>query len=167
MECTNVGDSGCSNESQVSNNNDQVMECTNVGDSGCDNISIGFGQNGNIQNMECLSVGNSGCVNSAVGSDNTQNMNCKFVSVGCINDATGEGIIRIFSACIQHNAAMKINSDTEGNTQKSVCLNSGTCQNDGTGTKVISVKSSSCKNDDASGSTTICVNNRILTRTNS
>ena len=66
MECTNVGDSGCSNESQVSNNNDQVMGCTNVGDSGSDNISIGFGQNGNIQNMECLSVGNSGCVNSAV-----------------------------------------------------------------------------------------------------
>ena len=143
--------------------------CRYVGDSGSDNISIGFGQNGNIQNLECLSVGNSGCVNSAVGSRQHSEYELQIRKRwDVLTTQQVTGIIRIFSACIQHNpAAMKINSDTEGNTQKSVCLNSGTCQNDGTGSKVISVKSSSCKNDDASGSTTICVNNRILARTNS
>ena len=55
-----------------------------------------------------------------------------------------------------------IQRPTDGNTQKSVCVNSGTCQNDGPDTKVISVKSDSCKNDDVAGSKTICVNNRII-----
>lgn len=59
------------------------------------------------------------------------------------------------------------NSPTGGNTQKSVCVKSGTCLNDGTHTKVISVRSDNCKNEGASGSTTFCLNDRIITRPNS
>ena len=53
---------------------------------------------------------------------------------------------------------------TSSNTQNMICVNSGTCHNDGTDTKVISVKSNNCESDDAFGSTTICVNNRIINR---
>ncbi len=83
----------------------------------------------------------------AAGDGNTQNLLC-IRSTQCTNEIGS------------------IEAPIDSNTQSTTCVNSGTCQNDGTDTKVISVKSSSCNNDGASGSTTICINNRIINRPN-
>ena len=105
--------------------------------------------------------------NHGGGNDITQNIDCFFVSIGCLNNSAGDGndqnLMCFRSAQCTNNSTLGIS----GNTQKSICINSGTCQNDGTDTTVISVKTSNCNNGDASGSTTICVNNRIINRPSS
>jgi hypothetical protein len=91
-----------------------------------------------------------------------------FVSMDCSNNIfQGNGSTQNLLCVKSSQCSNESNSPTSGNTQKSICVRSGNCQNNGVDTKVISIKSSSCKNDDASGSTTICVNNRIINRPSS
>ena len=127
--------------------------------------------NDNTQIINCFSVGVNGCVNGVFdpvnfepSNDNTQNMKCIIVSGGCLNNANGDSNDQNLLCVKSSQCTNESNTPTGGNTQKSVCVNSGTCQNDGIDTKVISVKSDNCQSDDASGSTTICVNNRIINR---
>ena len=157
---------GCTNSAH-GDGNSQSINCKS-GEGGCSNA--GFGD-GNTQTIKCNSVGSGGCRNSVVpfnplgsNNDNTQDMKCLLVKEGCLNSAQGDGNNQNLLCIKSTQCSNEIDSPTTGNTQKSVCINSGTCQNDGTDTKVISVKSDSCKNDDVAGSKTICVNNRIIHR---
>ncbi len=129
--------------------------------------SVTFGNN-NHQNIGCIGDELGVCTNFAsFGNDNTQKIRCMFVTENCTNITfEGEGNNQNL-VCVHSTDCTNESQFVEDNTQKSVCVYSGTCLNDGIDTQVISVRSDNCENDDASESTTICVNSRIINRPNS
>ena len=115
--------------------NTHFMNCDSVGTTGCFNRVLG---NNNIQNMNCKFVGDQGCINNLINfqtfgfsNDNTQDMDCMFVSTGCTNNAIGDGNNQDLRCVRSSVCTNESNSPTGANTQKTLCINSGTCQNSG------------------------------------
>jgi hypothetical protein len=172
IDCSNGVDFGCRNLAG-GDGNTQNLQCDSIaGNEGCKNNAFG---NDNTQNLNCrfITVHTGGCGNDIIdaGNNNIQDMKCLFVSIGCTNTLEGDGNElggnEQSLLCVNSVRCDNVSFDANGNVQKSVCVNSGTCLNQGTDTKVISVKSDNCENDDVPGSKTICVNNRIINRPNS
>lgn len=171
VHCENkaVGFEGCSNFVVGGSDNTENVDCKSVGTTGCNNILSG---NRNTQSIKCNSVGNDGCQNTVINfesgldpnNNNIQTIKCKFVSGGCENIAIGNGNVQDINCIRSTQCSNVINSPSNGNTQKTLCVNTGSCQNSGTDSKLVSIKSDKCESNSVAGSTTICVNNRIINR---
>lgn len=98
VHCENkaVGFGECVSTILQGNDITQTVNCITVGTSGYTNFALG---DHNIQIMNCNSVGNDGCQNNLINlassldpyNDNTQKINCLFVSRGCANSSLDNG----------------------------------------------------------------------------
>lgn len=108
--------------------NNMDLRCKNI--SGDDRTNFVLEGNDNTQNLDCESVGASGCINRVLvivsNPGNTKRINCKFVFGGCENTTRGNGNVQDLNCIRSTQCTNEINTPTDGNTQKTVCVNSGT-----------------------------------------
>lgn len=167
MKCTTAVDE-CSNFVLEGNDNSQTMDCNSVGVAGCFNVVLG---NGNTQTMSCRSVGDNGCRNDVLNlqtfqssNDNTQHIDCNFVTGGCLNTARGDGNSQTLVCARMSDCSNTSDSPVGSNSQYTTCANSGTCVNNGTNTNVLA-NGADCR-DHGVNTTTICQPGRTIVRSN-